>query len=204
MRMCRLCPCAAPRYPSRRAAGRDAPGGARVRAGRACRPVGREGPRGGGSGRARSAVQGTRAEGAARAAAPTALPHSAAPSRPGAARSRSWSRSRRRARGGARAARRRDPPRRRATPTHAMWLVCTNGKRDACCARDGVPVARALAALRPDEAWECSHLGGHRFAANVALLPEGLCFGRVARRGRPRLVAASRTTASRTRSCADG
>src|SRR4051794_2279579 len=60
-----------------------------------------------------------------------------------------------------------------------MWLVCTNGKRDACCARDGVPVARALARLRPTETWECSHLGGHRFAANVALLPEGICFGRV-------------------------
>jgi hypothetical protein len=60
-----------------------------------------------------------------------------------------------------------------------MWLVCTNGKRDACCARDGVPVARALAGIRPTETWECSHLGGHRFAANVVLLPEGLCFGRV-------------------------
>jgi hypothetical protein len=60
-----------------------------------------------------------------------------------------------------------------------LWLVCTNGKRDACCARDGAPVARALARLRPDETWECSHLGGHRFAANVVLLPDGLSFGRV-------------------------
>jgi hypothetical protein len=77
-----------------------------------------------------------------------------------------------------------------AIPSQRMWLVCTNGKRDACCARDGVPVARALAALRPDEAWECSHLGGHRFAANVALLPEGLCFGRVSEAEAPQLVAA--------------
>jgi hypothetical protein len=76
-----------------------------------------------------------------------------------------------------------------ATPVARLWLVCTNGKRDACCARDGVPVARALAALRPDEAWECSHLGGHRFAANVALLPEGLCFGRVGDIDVPALVA---------------
>jgi hypothetical protein len=77
-----------------------------------------------------------------------------------------------------------------AEPAPRMWLVCTNGKRDACCARDGVPVARALAALRPDEAWECSHIGGHRFAANVALLPEGLCFGRVSEADVPGLVAA--------------
>jgi hypothetical protein len=60
-----------------------------------------------------------------------------------------------------------------------LWLVCTNGKRDTCCARDGVPVARALAAQRPEDTWECTHLGGHRFAANVVLLPDGLCFGRV-------------------------
>jgi hypothetical protein len=58
-------------------------------------------------------------------------------------------------------------------------LVCTNGRRDACCARDGLPVARELAALLPEATWECSHLGGHRFAANVLVLPEGLCFGRV-------------------------
>jgi hypothetical protein len=71
-----------------------------------------------------------------------------------------------------------------------MWLVCTNGKRDACCARDGLPVARALAALRPDGAWECSHVGGHRFAANVTLLPEGLCFGRVSEATVPTLLTA--------------
>ena len=66
-----------------------------------------------------------------------------------------------------------------------MWLVCTNGKRDACCARDGLPVARALAALRPDEAWECSHLGGHRFAANVALAPRRPLLRAGRRGGRP-------------------
>ena len=60
-----------------------------------------------------------------------------------------------------------------------LYLVCTNGKRDACCARLGRSVARSLAALRPARVWECSHLGGHRFAANVVCLPEGLCYGRV-------------------------
>ena len=61
-----------------------------------------------------------------------------------------------------------------------LYLVCTNGRRDACCARLGARVAQALAAERPDCVWECSHLGGHRFAANVVCLPDGVCYGRVA------------------------
>jgi len=60
-----------------------------------------------------------------------------------------------------------------------LYLVCTNGRRDQCCATLGRAVARALAAERPGRVWECSHLGGHRFAANVVCLPDGLCYGRV-------------------------
>lgn len=60
-----------------------------------------------------------------------------------------------------------------------LYLVCTNGRRDACCARLGRPVLRALAETRPGAVWECSHLGGHRFAANVVCLPAGICYGRV-------------------------
>jgi hypothetical protein len=62
---------------------------------------------------------------------------------------------------------------------HPLYLVCTNGKRDACCARVGAGVARALDGIRPGQVWECSHLGGHRFAANLVCLPHGLCYGRV-------------------------
>jgi hypothetical protein len=61
-----------------------------------------------------------------------------------------------------------------------VYLVCTNGRRDACCARLGARVARALETARPGRVWECSHLGGHRFAANVVCLPDGICYGRVA------------------------
>jgi hypothetical protein len=61
-----------------------------------------------------------------------------------------------------------------------VYLVCTNGRRDACCAALGRPVAAALEAARPGRVWECSHLGGHRFAANVVCLPDGLLLGRVA------------------------
>lgn len=58
-------------------------------------------------------------------------------------------------------------------------LVCTNGKRDRCCARLGRRVAEALTRARPQQVWECSHLGGHRFAANLLVLPDGLLFGRL-------------------------
>jgi hypothetical protein len=60
-----------------------------------------------------------------------------------------------------------------------LYLVCTNGAHDACCAEYGRPVAAALSAARPAATWECSHIGGDRFAANVVCLPYGLYHGRV-------------------------
>jgi hypothetical protein len=63
--------------------------------------------------------------------------------------------------------------------TDPLLLVCTHGRHDACCAERGRPVAAALAAAAPDQVWECSHLGGDRFAGNVLVLPDGLGFGRV-------------------------
>ena len=57
--------------------------------------------------------------------------------------------------------------------------MCTNGARDPCCAIRGPAVAQALAEARPGAAYESSHLGGHRFAANLLVLPDGLCFGRL-------------------------
>jgi hypothetical protein len=59
------------------------------------------------------------------------------------------------------------------------YVVCTNGARDPCCAIRGAAVAAALDAARPGAAYESSHLGGHRFAANVLVLPDGLAFGRL-------------------------
>ncbi len=58
-----------------------------------------------------------------------------------------------------------------------LWLVCTHARRDRCCASYGRPVADTLAALHPDTTWEVSHIGGHRFAANLLTLPTGLTFG---------------------------
>ena len=62
----------------------------------------------------------------------------------------------------------------------AIVLVCGHGTRDACCALRGVAVHGALAsALEDEELWISSHHGGHRFAANVLILPLGLHLGRL-------------------------
>ncbi|WP_460661316.1 sucrase ferredoxin [Kribbella swartbergensis] len=60
-----------------------------------------------------------------------------------------------------------------------IYLVCTHGRHDACCAVRGRPVAAALAAAYPGRTWECSHIGGDRFAANVVVLPHALFYGHV-------------------------
>jgi hypothetical protein len=57
-----------------------------------------------------------------------------------------------------------------------VWLLCAHGRRDACCAVYGRPVALAL--LRAGvEVWETTHTGGHRFAATGIVLPDGLSLG---------------------------
>lgn len=61
-----------------------------------------------------------------------------------------------------------------------LYLVCTHGRHDRCCALRGRPVAQALSRRHPERTWEASHVGGDRFAANLVVLPEGLYVGRVA------------------------
>lgn len=58
-------------------------------------------------------------------------------------------------------------------------LVCTHARHDACCGVRGRPVAAALAEAHPDMLWECTHVGGHRFAANLVLPLDGTYYGRV-------------------------
>jgi hypothetical protein len=60
-----------------------------------------------------------------------------------------------------------------------LYIVCVHGKRDRCCALKGTPVYRRMSELRPEETWQTTHLGGHRFAATLACLPAGICYGRV-------------------------
>jgi hypothetical protein len=71
-----------------------------------------------------------------------------------------------------------------------LYLVCTHGKRDPCCARRGRPLARAVRAHRPDQTWEIGHIGGHRFAATMLTFPHGLAFGRVPAARGPEIVSA--------------
>ncbi len=58
------------------------------------------------------------------------------------------------------------------------YLVCSHGGHDACCALRGRPLARGLLEAGAD-VWECSHLGGDRFAPNVVVLPDGFYYGQV-------------------------
>ena len=62
--------------------------------------------------------------------------------------------------------------------TDPLIAICTHGRHDRCCADNGRPVARHLRHAGVD-AWECSHVGGDRFAANVVSFPHGLFHGRV-------------------------
>lgn len=70
-----------------------------------------------------------------------------------------------------------------------LYLVCAHSRRDTCCALRGRPLAAALEALRPGRAWECTHVGGHRFGANLLVLPAGVLYGRVPSVAAPELVA---------------
>lgn len=71
-----------------------------------------------------------------------------------------------------------------------LVLVCTHGRHDTCCAERGRPVAAALATVEPGLTWECSHIGGDRFAGNVLVMPEGLYYGRLDAETAPRMAAA--------------
>lgn len=70
-----------------------------------------------------------------------------------------------------------------------LLLVCTNGRRDVCCALLGRPVAAALAAEHGERVWECTHIGGHRFSPTAVLLPTGYSYGRLTTEAASRLLA---------------
>ncbi len=60
-----------------------------------------------------------------------------------------------------------------------ILLVCTNAKRDVCCATRGRAVATFAAERRGTQVWESSHLSGHRYAATAVTLPLGVMYGRL-------------------------
>jgi hypothetical protein len=71
-----------------------------------------------------------------------------------------------------------------------LYIICTNGKRDAACARFGLPLYNALRDLRPEQVWQTVHIGGHRFAGTLVYLPLGLYYGRLSPEDAPALIEA--------------
>ncbi len=73
--------------------------------------------------------------------------------------------------------------------TEPFFLVCTNGKKDKCCAKFGFPVFKFFEGMLGDtDVWECTHIGGDRFAANAVYLPFGIYYGRVTVEDIPEII----------------
>lgn len=72
-----------------------------------------------------------------------------------------------------------------------LVLVCTHGKRDACCAKWGRAIYQSAATQVGFEVWQTSHLGGHRFAPTLTVLPLGLSYGRLSPDDVPALLQAT-------------
>ncbi|MGB8510733.1 MAG: sucrase ferredoxin [Pyrinomonadaceae bacterium] len=57
-----------------------------------------------------------------------------------------------------------------------LYLVCTHGRRDKCCAKFGFPLYKSLREQLGASVWQSSHVGGDRFAANLVCFPHGLFY----------------------------
>ncbi len=60
-----------------------------------------------------------------------------------------------------------------------LFLVCTHGTKDMCCAVLGRPLAGVLGVNHPGRAWEVSHVGGDRWAGNLLVVPDGFLHGQL-------------------------
>ena len=70
-----------------------------------------------------------------------------------------------------------------------LFLVCTHGTHDKCCGKFGMPLY--METVKQENGfltWQCTHLGGHRFAANFLCLPHGIYYGRVRERDLGNLI----------------
>lgn len=59
-----------------------------------------------------------------------------------------------------------------------LFLVCSNGRRDMCCARYGPAVYQELVDEAGDAVWQASHIGGHNQAPIMLFFPHGVNYGR--------------------------
>ena len=58
-----------------------------------------------------------------------------------------------------------------------LIAVCTNGKRDKCCAKFGLELFKNFQNYFDENVWQTSHIGGHRFAPTFVYLPYGIIYG---------------------------
>lgn len=58
-------------------------------------------------------------------------------------------------------------------------IICTHGAYDSCCGKYGMPVFNELQKNNSLSVWRSTHVGAHRFSANMVMLPEGIYYGRV-------------------------
>jgi hypothetical protein len=72
-----------------------------------------------------------------------------------------------------------------------VYIVCTNGKRDVCCAKHGLPLYKALSQMGGEHVWQCNHIGGHRFAGTCVVFPQGIYYGRLTAQDAPVLMQAA-------------
>ncbi|MGI9533688.1 MAG: sucrase ferredoxin [Thermodesulfobacteriota bacterium] len=60
-----------------------------------------------------------------------------------------------------------------------LVLVCTHGSYDSCCGKYGVQVYNEIQNNSKIKVWRTTHVGSHRFSANLVMLPQGIYYGRV-------------------------
>ena len=77
-----------------------------------------------------------------------------------------------------------DPRYQSQQTTRSTFLICTNARRDPCCAHFGTAAFHKLAEYQEKsmgkfDLWQTIHVGGHRFAPNMLYFPYGLYFGRM-------------------------
>ncbi|MEQ8672446.1 MAG: sucrase ferredoxin [Aggregatilineales bacterium] len=70
-----------------------------------------------------------------------------------------------------------------------LYIICTNGSHDPCCARHGLPVYKAMSmTLGKPDVWQTSHIGGHRFAGTGIFFPHGIFYGGMNAENSPELL----------------
>jgi len=69
-----------------------------------------------------------------------------------------------------------------------LYVICTNGKRDICCAKYGVALYNAMRTKAEHHVWQSSHIGGHRFAGTMYCFPHAICYGFLSEGDAPEIV----------------